>query len=230
MKIRLEKYLIQCGIDTGKKIKERVRAGEVSVDGEIEIDVGVHVDPEIQEVLHLGNKINLKTFRYYVLHKPAGYLTAVSNLINDKPTVMEVLPEWVDKQGLSPVGRLDKNTEGVLIFTNDGEFNHFLTQPDKIIEKTYYAELIRNITDEEIAKLEEVIEFQGYIFKPGKAKRVSENSIHLTITEGKYHQVKHMLRAVGNKVIYLKRIKFGNLTLSDMELGEFREIRKEDIV
>lgn len=230
MEMRLEKYLIQCGIDTGKKIKERVRNGEITVDGVVEIDVGVHINPETQEILHLGNRIKLKTFRYYVLHKPAGYLTAVSNLVNDKPTVMEVLPEWVDIQGLSPVGRLDKNTEGVLIFTNDGEFNHFLTQPDKIIEKTYYAELIRDITDEEISRLEEVIEFQGYTFKPGKAKRISSNSIHLTITEGKYHQVKHMLRAVGNKVIYLKRIRFGKLTLGDMELGDFKEINKEDIV
>ncbi|MGL4403234.1 MAG: pseudouridine synthase [Fusobacteriaceae bacterium] len=230
MEMRLEKYLIQCGIDTGKKIKERVRAGEVTVDGKVETDVGVHINPELQDILHLGNKLNLKTFRYYVFHKPAGYITAVSNPVNSKPTVMEVLPEWIDKQGLSPVGRLDKNTEGLLIFTNDGEFNHFLTHPDKTIEKTYYAELIRDITDEEIARLEQEIEFQGYHFKPGKARRISENSIHLTITEGKYHQVKHMLRAVGNKVMYLKRIKFGNLTLGDMELGEVREIKKEDIV
>lgn len=230
MEMRLEKYLIQCGIDTGKKIKERIRSGEVTVDGKIETDIGIHINPVTQEILHLGKKISEKSLRYYVFYKPAGYLTAVSNPVNDKPTVMDVLPEWVDKQGLAPVGRLDRDTEGLLIFTNDGEFNHFLTHPDKTIEKTYYAELIRDITDEEISRLEEEIEFHGYVYKPGKAKRISANSINLTITEGKYHQVKKMLRAVGNKVIYLKRIKFGKLTLEDMKLGDVREINKGDVV
>ncbi|MGL5963350.1 MAG: pseudouridine synthase [Fusobacteriaceae bacterium] len=229
MEMRLEKYLISCGIDTGKKIKERIRAGEITVDGEIETDIGIHINPETQKVLHLGKELSVKSFRYYVFNKPAGYLTAVSNPINDKPTVMDVLPKWIDTQGLAPVGRLDRDTEGLLIFTNDGEFNHFLTHPDKTIEKTYYAELIRDITDDEISKLEMEIEFHGYHFKPGKAKRVSENSIHLTITEGKYHQVKKMLRAVGNKVVYLKRIKFGNLTLGEMKLGEAIEVTKGDI-
>ncbi|MGL4981228.1 MAG: pseudouridine synthase [Fusobacteriaceae bacterium] len=229
MEMRLEKYLISCGIDTGKKIKERIRAGEITVDGEIETDIGIHINPETQKVLHLGKELSVKSFRYYVFNKPAGYLTAVSNPINDKPTVMDVLPKWIDTQGLAPVGRLDRDTEGLLIFTNDGEFNHFLTHPDKTIEKTYYAELIRDITDDEISKLEMEIEFHGYCFKPGKAKRVSENSIHLTITEGKYHQVKKMLRAVGNKVVYLKRIKFGKLTLGEMKLGEAIEVTKGDI-
>lgn len=230
MDMRLEKYLAKCGIDTGKKIKMRIREGEITVDGKIETDPGVHINPDTQKILHLGKALSLKEFRYYVFHKPAGYLTAVSNPVNDKPTVMDVLPQWIDRQGLAPVGRLDRDTEGLLIFTNDGDLNHTLTHPDKTIEKTYYVELIRDMSDEEVALLETEINFHGYTFKPGKAERISSNSIYLTITEGKYHQVKKMIRATGNKVTYLKRVKFGKLELGDMGIGEAKEIRLKDII
>lgn len=230
MDIRLEKFLAQCGIDTGKKIKERVRNGEVTVNGETVTDPGLHIEPSKDVILHLGKPLKEKRLRYYVFNKPAGCITAVSNPINDKPTVMDVLPKWVDIQGLAPVGRLDRDTEGLLIFTNDGDLNYTLTHPDKTITKTYYVELIKDMSDDELAMLETEINLHGYIFKPGKAERITSDSIYLTITEGKYHQVKKMVRATRNKVTYLKRVKFGKLELGDMELGEVREISVEDII
>ena len=143
---------------------------------------------------------------------------------------MELLPEWVIKKDLAPVGRLDKDTEGLLLFTNDGKLAHSLLSPKKHVDKTYYAQLEKSITEEDIKKLEEGVDIGGYITQPAKGKIVGEREIELTIREGKFHQVKKMLEAVNNKVVYLKRLTFGKLELKDMELGEVREINLEDII
>ena len=140
------------------------------------------------------------------------------------------IKESIDKIDLAPVGRLDKDTEGLLLFTNDGKLGHSLLSPKKHVDKTYYAKLEKEIGEEEIRKLEEGVDIGGYITQPAKAKIVGEKEIELTIREGKFHQIKKMLEAVNNKVIYLKRLTFGKLELKDMELGEVREINLEDII
>lgn len=228
--IRLEKFLVQCGIDTGKNIKKIIKNGEITINGNVEIDISKKINTETDIVLYLGNKVEIKTLKYYIFYKPAGYITAVSNPINSKPIIMDLIPDRICKQGLSPVGRLDKDTEGVLILTNDGHLNHELTKPEKIVEKEYYVELLREIKEEAIKILEEGVEIDNYISKPSKVQIINSKAIYLTITEGKYHQVKKMLKGVGNRVEYLKRVRMGKITLGDLKLGEIKEIKKEDII
>ena len=143
---------------------------------------------------------------------------------------MELLPEWVIKKDLFPVGRLDKDTEGVLLFTNDGEIAHNLTSPKKEITKVYRVYLRNDIDNESIKKLEKGVDIGGYITLPALAEKVSDREILLRIKEGRFHQVKKMLKAVNNEVVYLKREFFGKLGLADLKPGEVKEISKDDIV
>jgi 16S rRNA pseudouridine516 synthase len=144
---------------------------------------------------------------------------------------MDLLPEWVIKKELFPVGRLDKDTEGLLLFTNDGEFSHKVLSPKSHVEKEYFVILEKDISDDEIRRVESgVIIDDGYNTKESKIRRQSGNEIFLTIVEGKFHQVKQMMEAVGNRVTYLKRIRFADLLLVDLEPGVVVEINKEDIV
>ncbi len=170
-----------------------------------------------------------KQLKYYVMYKIAGYITAMED--KNKKTVAELLPESIDKNSVFPVGRLDRDTEGLLLFTSDGDLSHTMAHPNRNMEKTYYVELDREISSEDIEALENGITLDtDYTALPSKVEYLSPKSIHLTITEGKYHQVKKMLKAVKNKVIYLKRIKFGNLTLEGMIPGEVKEVQREDII
>ena len=188
----------------------------------------IHIKENEDKVEYNNRVLEYSKFRYYIMNKKAGYITAVED--PREKTVMELLPEWVIKKELAPVGRLDKDTEGLLLLTNDGQLNHKLLAPKSHVEKTYYAELEKDINSEDIEKLENGVDIGGYITMPAKADIVGEKKIHLTIKEGKFHQVKKMLEAVDNKVIYLKRISFGKLLLDDMELGEVREVKVEDII
>ncbi len=227
--LRLEKYLAQCGVASRKKIKKRIKEGLVTINGVVEYNDGVHIDIENDKVLYEGIEPKKKEFCYYLMYKVAGYLTAMEDA--NRKTVVELLPDYVDKRCVFPVGRLDKDTEGLLVFTNDGELNQLMTHPDKEMTKTYYVELDREINEEDIKKLEEGVTLDtDYKTLPSKVEFITSKSINLTITEGKFHQVKKMLKAVKNKVIYLKRIRFGNLDLGDMKPGEVREIKKEDII
>ena len=142
---------------------------------------------------------------------------------------MDILPDWVIKKDLAPVGRLDKDTEGLLLLTNDGQLNHRLLSPKSHVDKTYYAELEKDISEDDLEKLRKGVDIGGYITMPAEAKKIEEKKIHLTIKEGKFHQVKKMLEAVNNKVVYLKRISFGKLELKEMELGEVKEVEIGDI-
>lgn len=163
------------------------------------------------------------------MNKPEGYITALKDDFCE--TVMDILPAWVIKKDLVPVGRLDKDTEGLLLFTNNGKVNHNLLSPKKHVDKTYYVRLEKDINDDEIKKLEEgVVILDDYFTKEAKVEKIATNEIYLTISEGKYHQVKEMLKAVENKVVYLKRTKFGKLSLGELEKGEVKEIELEDII
>lgn len=228
--MRLEKYLANCGIATGKVIKKIVLMGEISVNGVIETNYGRHIEPNIDIVLYKNKILKKKTLKYYLLNKPSGYLSVVTNPVNAKPVVMELFSKDLDINGFSPIGRLDKDTEGVLIITNDGDLNYLLTYPDKEIDKEYYMILDKDISCDDIEKLENGVIFDNYLSKPAKVKMLSPREIHLTISEGKYHQVKKMLKAVGNKVLYLKRVRMGKLTLGNLEVGKYKEIKITDII
>jgi len=225
--LRLEKYLVNCGLGSRRVIIEKVKNGEITVNGEIILDERIDVY-ENDKILHLGNKLKNKEFKYYALHKTMGFVTAMKD--NNRPTIVDLLPSWFDTNSFFPIGRLDKDTEGLIIFTNDGDSNQKMTSPESNIEKVYYVELLFDINEEEIKKLESGIGINGHKCLPSKVELINNRAIHLTIVEGKFHQVKRMLRAVNNKVIYLKRVKFGNLELGDLPKGEIREISLEHII
>lgn len=226
--MRLDKFLTECGIGSRKEVKKLIDSKRITLNGEYVKSPQIHIDFEKDIIMYDGNRLEYKEFRYYVLNKKAGYITATED-VREK-TVMELLPDWVIKKDLTPVGRLDKDTEGILLFTNNGKLAHELLSPKKHIKKIYYALLEKEIGDESIEKLKQGVDIGGYITQPAEVEKISTNEIHLTISEGKFHQVKKMLIAVGNKVEYLKRIKFGKISLNDMELGEVIEIELDDIV
>lgn len=226
--MRLDKFLTECGIGSRKEVKKLIDSKRITLNGEYVKSPQIHIDYEKDIIMYDGNRLEYKEFRYYVLNKKAGYITATED-VREK-TVMELLPDWVIKKDLTPVGRLDKDTEGILLFTNNGKLAHELLSPKKHIKKIYYALLEKEIGDESIEKLKQGVDIGGYITQPAEVEKISTNEIHLTISEGKFHQVKKMLIAVGNKVEYLKRIKFGKISLNDMELGEVIEIELDDIV
>ena len=226
--MRLDKYLTECGIGSRKEVKKIIDSGAVSVNEKIVSSPKENVNEEKDIVKYKEEIIKYKKFRYYILNKISGYITAVDD--PREKTVMDILPDWVIKKDLAPVGRLDKDTEGLLLLTNDGQLNHRLLSPKSHVDKTYYAELEKDISEDDLEKLRKGVDIGGYVTMPALAEKIGDKKIHLTIKEGKFHQVKKMLEAVGNKVVYLKRISFGNLKLNDMELGEVREVNIEDII
>lgn len=226
--MRLDKYLVECGIGSRKEVKKIIDEKLISVNDKIILSPKENINEENDIVKYNNERIKYKKFRYYILNKISGYITAVDDP-RDK-TVMELLPDWVIKKDLAPVGRLDKDTEGLLLLTNDGQLNHKLLSPKSHVEKTYYAELEKDIFQDDLEKLEKGVDIGGYITMPALAQKIDDKKIHLTIKEGKFHQVKKMLEAVDNKVVYLKRISFGKLKLDNMELGEVREVNLDDII
>lgn len=226
--MRLDKFLSECGLGSRKEVKEIIASKKISVNGKVVFSAKDNVD-EITDIIEYNNKrIEYKEFRYYMMNKKAGYITAVEDL-KDK-TVMDLLPDWVIKKDLAPVGRLDKDTEGLLLFTNDGKLNHKLLSPKNHVKKTYYVELEKNISDDDLNDLEIGVDIGNYITQEAKVEKLEDRKILLTISEGKFHQVKKMLEAVNNKVSYLKRASFGRLNLNDLTLGEVKEIKLEDII
>lgn len=227
--MRLEKYLVLCGVLSRKKIKKAILKGCVTINDKIITDDSTDIDIEKDIVKFNGVIPKLKVLKYYVMNKPAGYITAMED--KNFKTVAELLLDFIDKNSTFPVGRLDRDTEGVLLFTNDGELNHTLSYPDKKIKKRYLAHLDRTISLEDIEQLKSGVTLDtGYKTLPCNVEYISDKKIYLEIVEGKYHQVKKMLKAVNNKVIYLKRVQFGKITLGDLKLGEIKEIDKEDII
>lgn len=220
--MRLDKFLVECGIGSRREVKILIKDKKITINKVTAKTVKDNVDPEKDVIEYNGNVVKYKEFRYYIMNKKAGYITATEDS-RDK-TVMDLLPEWVNKKDLAPVGRLDKDTEGLLLLTNDGKLNHKLLSPKSHVDKTYYVELSNNISDKDMGMLEAGVDIGGYVTMPAKAEKIEDKKIFLTIKEGKFHQVKKMLEAVNNKVVYLKRVSFGNLVLGDMEPGEVREI------
>lgn len=226
--MRLDKFLVECGIGSRSEVKKLITSALIKVDGDICKDNNKNVDEYNTIVEYEDRRIIYKEFRYYKLYKIDGYVTATEDK-KDK-TVMDLLPDWVNKKDLFPVGRLDKDTEGLLLFTNDGKLAHELTSPKKHVDKIYRVILKDEINGDDILKLESGVDIGGYITKPAKVEFVNSKEILLNIKEGKFHQVKKMMKAVQNEVVYLKRENFGNLTLEDMKPCEVREIEKSDII
>lgn len=226
--MRLDKLLTEVGFGTRSEVKNLLKNRKVTINDKIEVSPKVKIDLEKDIVCVSGEKLEYKEYRYYLMYKPAGYITATEDRYNK--TVMELLPSWVIKKNLVPVGRLDKDTEGLLLFTNDGQTNHSLLSPKNHVEKKYYCRLREEIKDEDINELEKgVYILDNYLTKEAKVEKIGEKEIYLTIVEGKFHQVKEMLKAVGNEVVYLRRDTFGSLTIDKLNIGQVIEIELEEI-
>ena len=226
---RLDKFLTECGVGTRSEVKKIIRSGAVTVNGNIEKGSDFKVNSDTDLVMYQGKKLAYEEFLYYLFHKPAGCVTANDDIRHK--TVMEYLPEEVRRK-CAAVGRLDKDTEGLLLFTNDGVLSHRLRSPSHHVSKTYYARLDAPVPAEAIQEFRQGISIgDEKPTLPAELEILDEGqySAKLTITEGRYHQVKRMFYAVGCNVIYLKRLTMGPLELGDLPIGEYRKLSQKEI-
>lgn len=230
--MRLDKLVSNMGFGSRKEVKGLLKKGAIQVNGVPVKDPALHVHPEQDEVSILGERIIYREFIYLMMHKPQGVISATED--NRDRTVIDLLDDEYRHFEPFPVGRLDKDTEGLLLLTNNGKLAHELLSPKKEVPKTYYAHIEGVVGQEDIERFAEGVTLEdGYFTKPGMLKILKSapiSEIELTITEGKFHQVKRMFEAVGKKVIYLKRMTMGELTLDEsLALGEYRELTDEEI-
>ena len=230
---RLDKILANLGYGTRKELKKIVRNGIVEVNGVVAKDSAMQVDPEKDKIVINGEEIYYREFIYLMMNKPDGVVSATYD--NRDETVVDLLE--VEHQVFEPfpVGRLDKDTVGLLLLTNDGELNHRLISPKWKVDKVYFAKIDKEVTEADIKAFQKGITLDdGYVCKEAKLEIQSASEegseVLVTIQEGKFHQVKRMFEAVGKKVVYLKRIEFGTLKLDEeLEEGEYRELTEEEI-
>ncbi len=227
--IRLDKYLCEMEAGTRSEVKAFIKKGRVTVNGETAKAPEQKVDETRDTVTLDGHSFSYQKFFYYMLHKPAGVVTAVRD--HHDQTVLDLLVDAPGKD-LSPVGRLDKDTEGLLLITNDGALSHRLLSPVKHVPKTYLVHTKRPVTSQMCEKLEAGVEIGDETpTAPAKTNLLSDTDcgLLLTITEGRFHQVKRMLQAVGNEVVYLKRLSMGTLVLDEtLSKGSWRALTEEE--
>ena len=226
---RLDKFLCDSGAGTRSQVKAMLKAGRVTVDGKVEKDNGKKVDPAVQTITLDGEILGGRRRIVAMLNKPAGYVTATEDA-NDK-TVMELLPLELRKMDLKPIGRLDKATEGLLLFTNDGDLLHRLISPKKEVPKVYYARHEGEATAEDVAAFAEGLTLRdGLHCLPAKLEPLGAGESLITVCEGKYHQVRRMMASRNMTVTYLERRQEGVLTLGDLPRGAVRELTEEEIL
>jgi 16S rRNA pseudouridine516 synthase len=224
--------LANLGYGSRKEVKQLLKSGAVKIDDVTVKDAKQHVDTAKQIVTLNGEVIEYREFIYLMMNKPQGVLSATEDSVGE--TVIDLLELEDQVYEPFPVGRLDKDTEGLLLITNDGQLAHRLLSPKKHVPKTYFAVIDQEVTDEDVKAFAEGVTLDdGYEAKPGELKILKSgirSDIELTITEGKFHQVKRMFEAVGKKVVDLKRISMGPLPLDEtLELGEYRELTDEEV-
>lgn len=226
--IRLDKFLCEMETGTRSQVKEMIKKGQVTVNGQVIKKVDYKLDETSAKVRWQGKELSYQKYYYYMLNKPAGVVSATVD--NHDKTVLDLLKDAPGKE-LFPVGRLDKDTEGLLLITNDGELSHNLLSPRKHVAKTYFVKTAEMITEEMAQKLETGVDIaEEKLTLPAKVRIMEEKAMELTITEGKFHQVKRMLVAVGNEVVFLKRLSMGSLKLDEKLLpGEYRVLTEEEI-
>ena len=225
---RLDKFLCDSGVGTRSQVKAILKAGRVAVDGKPEKDNSRKIDPKTQTVTLDGEVLGGYRRIVLMLNKPEGYVTATEDK-NDK-TVMELLPPEYKNLELKPVGRLDKATEGLLLFTNDGDLLHRLISPKKEVPKIYYAKHEGAAGEEDVAAFASGLTLRdGLECLPAKLEPLGAGESLITVCEGKYHQVRRMMASRGMTVLYLERRQEGPLTLGDLPRGQVRELTEEEI-
>ena len=237
--MRLDKFLSEQNIGTRKQIKEYVKNGRCQINGTVATKSDIHIDENKDVISFDGVALSYSRFHYFMLYKPIGVVSATRDGRNE--TVLDILSEE-NVKGLSPCGRLDIDTEGLLLLTDDGELIHKLLSPKKHVDKVYEVHLAHELDETSIAKLEKGVDIGDrkddgsvdYTLPARVITREDDNDgrpvIHLIICEGRFHQVKRMLEAVGNEVLFLKRLSIGSLVLdSELEAGDYRPLTDEEI-
>ena len=227
MQKRLDKFLCDLNIGTRSQVKSFIQKGMVTVNDEL-IKKPEFKVTDSDTVCYQGQVLSTEQYAYYMLHKPAGVISATEDKV--QTTVLDYFKEEACRD-LYPVGRLDKDTEGLLLITNDGELGHRLLSPRHHIPKTYYVELQHSVSEENIHILETGVDIgEKRLTLPAKIQIISENRIYITITEGKFHQIKRMFEVVDNRVLYLKRVAMGTLTLDEsLPKGQYRRLTQDEI-
>lgn len=226
--LRIDKILSSQNVASRKEIKMLIKQGRIKVNGQVVVRPEDKFDPESCEITLDDKLVLYKQFIYIMLNKPKGVVSASRD--TREKTVLDLLPTELRRRNLFPAGRLDRNTEGLLIITDDGEFSHKLLAPKSHVSKLYEAVVDRKLTEADIEKFRNGISEGGDDFLPADMKIVGENIALVEISEGKFHQVKRMFCAVGAEVIELKRLRIGGLVLDkNLSLGESRELSAEEI-
>lgn len=230
--IRVDKYLTDCGTGTRSEVKKLIQKGRISINGTVIKDPGTKIDIDKDIVCNNNEPVVYEQFRYFMLNKPMGCVSATKDNLSD--TVLDILKNENTK-GLFPVGRLDKDTEGLLLITNDGMLAHNLLSPKKHVEKLYYVEADKRLSDENMTEMENGVDIgDEKLTLPSKIEFVGDSQnkycYNLSIKEGRFHQVKRMFEAFGSNVTYLKRLNMGSLILDDDLLpGEYRKLSEDEI-
>lgn len=230
--MRLDKLLANMGFGSRKDVKQYLKNGAVRVNDEVVKKPNIHIDTENDIVTCLGEPVVYRAFIYLMMNKSQGILSATEDL--RERTVIDLLSDEHRHFKPFPVGRLDKDTEGFLFISNNGKLAHNLLAPKKNVPKTYFAHVDGVVTEEDVEAFSKGVTLDdGYETKPGVLKILESDAlskIELTITEGKFHQVKRMFEAVGKKVVYLKRLSMGPLQLDEtIPLGHYRELTEEEL-
>lgn len=226
--MRIDKLLSEMGICSRSECRKAVKRGEITLNGKAVKSSDLHIDPEKDKLTYKGEEVSYRKFTYIMLNKPEGYVSATED--TREATVLSLLGERERQLGLFPCGRLDKNTLGLLILTNDGELCHKLLSPKNHVSKVYYFTAERRVTEDDRLRLESGVKIDGELTKPASLA-LSEDGMsgHLTITEGRFHQVKLMLEAVCNKVTYLERVEFAKISLdSTLPHGGWRYLTADE--
>ena len=226
---RLDKIIAACGAASRREVKTLVRQGRVKVNGALVSSAEMKVDEETAVIMVDGVALQYEKFVYVLLHKPAGVLSATED--KRQETVLDLLPETYRKRGLAPVGRLDKDTEGLLLLTDDGELTHRLLSPKYHVDKVYYARVEGTPDESDRAAFAEGISLSDFTCLPAELTLMGEGECCVTVREGKFHQVKRMLASRGKPVTYLKRLSMGPLQLDEsLSVGQWRLLEKEEVL
>ena len=225
--MRLDKFIVESGLASRTEIAKVARGGGITVNGQVVRRASGHIDPTTDIVTYLGREVIWREFTYVMLNKPDGYVSATDDLLN--PTVLTLLPDELQKIGLFPCGRLDKNTLGLMILTNNGPLAHKLLAPKNHVSKKYRFTVKYPISEKDVVELEKGVDIGGYFTAPCKVEMINEKNGYITLTEGKYHQIKLRAEAVHNQITYLERVTFGPISLDEsLERGQWRYLNEEE--
>lgn len=226
--MRLDKLLADMGIGTRSEVKKIIKSGAISINGNVVKDGSVKIEEKSDTIVYKGKVLKYEKYTYIMLNKPKGVISATFD--SENTTVVDILPKKYKNVGIFPVGRLDKDTLGLLLLTNDGEFAHNTLSPKKHIHKKYYVEFEGTLPENAVELFKKGIELKDFVCKEAKLVIISDSSAYVTISEGKYHQVKRMFSALGCSVTLLKRMSFGEIELDEsLKEGQCRQLNEKEM-